>query len=265
MPNTLKRLIPDPDVIKLQQLLSSNGYFEEIKPAHGLFDGITFENVVLFQLQHIYKDGNPLKPDGVIGAKTWWALKNPSGEKQRNHLSASIPTGLTAKRHQLIELIIEEHSKPVFEVPDGSNRSPDIDGYWGNTGVIGLAWCCAFVSWVLKEVTDSYPIDSKHHLGVQRMWRTAKRLNMATETPKPGDIFVQLFAGGKGHTGFVVAVTEDGETIYTGEGNCGNRLKIGKRSNNSELHFIDCLQDNQTLDFERMAFDVNSTIDNTTR
>ncbi len=39
MPNTLKRLIPDPDVIKLQQLLSSNGYFEEIKPAHGLFDG----------------------------------------------------------------------------------------------------------------------------------------------------------------------------------------------------------------------------------
>lgn len=265
MPSTLRRLTPNADVGLLQQLLSSNGYFGVEKPAHGIFEGLTFENVVLFQLQHIYKDGKPLKPDGVVGTKTWWALKNPSGEKQRNHLSASVPSGLTNKRHQLVELIIEEHSKPVFEVPDGSNRSPDIDGYWGNTGVLGLAWCCAFVSWVLKEVTDSYPIEGRHHLGVQKMWRAAKRLNMATEIPKPGDIFVQLFSGGKGHTGFVVGVTEDGKTIYTGEGNCGNRLKIGKRPKSSELRFIDCLQDNQTPDFERTTFDASNTNNNTTR
>ena len=48
MQNTLKQLLPESDVIILQQLLSSNGYFEDIKPPHGLFDRITFDNVVLF-------------------------------------------------------------------------------------------------------------------------------------------------------------------------------------------------------------------------
>jgi hypothetical protein len=246
-------------------LLSSNGYFEGIKPPHGLFEGITFDNVVLFQLQHIYKDGQQLKPDGVVGTKTWWALKNPSGEKQRNHISVSVPSGLTTKRHRLVELIIEEHSKPVFEVPDGSNRSSDIDNYWGDTGVIGFAWCCAFVSWALKEVTGTYPIEGKHHLGVQRMWRAAKRLDMETNIPKPGDIFVQIFSGGKGHTGFVVAISEDGKSIYTGEGNSGNRLKIGKRPISPKLHFIDCFQDNQSLEFERFSFNAHSTSNDTTR
>ncbi len=258
MPKTLRRLKADRDVMRLQHLLSSHGYFKDRIPSDGIFEDITHENVVLFQLQHVDQNGNPLDADGVVGAKTWWALQNPSGEAQRNHLEPVIPEGLTGKRRQLLEVIYEEHGKPVFEVPDGSNRSPDIDDYWGPTGVIGLPWCCAFVSWALHEVLGSYPIGGKHHLGVQNMWRNARQLGMEASHPKPGDVFIQIKSGGKGHTGFVVGVSADGQSIYTGEGNCGNRLKIGKRKLSSINHFVDCLQDGQTTEFSRSAFNVKA-------
>ena len=73
-----------------------------------------------------------------------------------------------------------------------------------------------------------------------------------------GDIFVQVFSGGKGHTGFVVDVYKDGKSIYTGEGNCANRLKIGLRKISSISHFIGigCFRDDQTRGFSRSKFDV---------
>lgn len=261
----LKRPSPDKDVVTLQHLLSSHGYFSDRIPSHGLFDDITHENVELFQLQHIGPNGQPLQVDGIVGKSTWWALENPSGEAQRNHFGITTPNGLTQKRQQIINVVHEEHSKPVLEVPDGSNRSKDIDGYWGKTGVIGQPWCCAFVSWVLKTVLGKYPINGKHHLGVQKMWRAASRLGLETPQPKPGDVFIQLKSGGKGHTGFVIGVSPDNQQIYTAEGNCGNRLKIGKRDINTIQHFIDCLQDQQSLGFERGNLAVNDVSVDTTR
>ncbi|MFD2228898.1 CHAP domain-containing protein [Alkalimarinus sediminis] len=261
----LKRPSPDKDVVTLQHLLSSHGYFSDRISSHGLFDDITHENVELFQLQHIGPNGQPLQVDGIVGKSTWWALENPSGEAQRNHFGITTPNGLTQKRQQIINVVHEEHSKPVFEVPDGSNRSKDIDGYWGKTGVIGQPWCCAFVSWVLKTVLGKYPINGKHHLGVQKMWRAASRLGLETPQPKPGDVFIQLKSGGKGHTGFVIGVSPDNQQIYTAEGNCGNRLKIGKRDINTIQHFIDCLQDQQSLGFERGNLAVNDVSVDTTR
>lgn len=256
MPANLRRLLPEPEVVKLQHLLSSHGYFDDRQPPNGLFEDITHENVLLFQLQHIDKQGCSLTSDGIVGTKTWWALKNASGSSQRNNFLAVIPEGLTTKRRLLLETIYGEHDKPVFEIPDGSNRSPEIDNYWGATGVIGKAWCCAFVSWVLKETLGGYPIEGKHHIGVQRMWRAAMRSEMSTDEPKPGDIFIQIKSQGRGHTGFVVGVSADGDTIYTGEGNSGNRLKIGKRKRSSITYYIDCLNDDQTMTFGRSDFDV---------
>lgn len=261
----LKRPTPNKDVVRLQHLLSSHGYFSDQIPSHGIFDDITHTNVELFQLQHIGPNGQPLLVDGVVGKSTWWSLENPSGTAQRNHFKTTTPTGLTVKRQQILQVIQEEYRKPVFEVPDGSNRSVDIDQYWGNTGVIGQPWCCAFVSWVLHNVLGKYPINGKHHLGVQTMWREARRLNLETTQPKPGDIFIQIKSGGKGHTGFVIGVSPDNTIIYTAEGNCGNRLKIGKRNINTIQHFIDGLQDQQTLDFERGNLTVEDVAVDTTR
>ena len=257
MPKTLRRSQPDSAVRELQTLLSNNGYFDGQVPSDGLFDDMTHDNVILFQRQHIDQDGLPLVADGVVGPKTWWALKHPSGDAQRNRFRPQMPANLTLKREQLLELLFEEHAKPVYEVPDGSNKSQDINQYWGDTGLIALPWCCAFVSWALNEVLGFLPINGTHHVGVQKMWREARQLNKQTSQPKPGDIFIQLNASGTGHTGFVVTLSPDDNYIYTCEGNCGNRLKIGKRPKSTIHHFIDVLDDGQDLNFSRFDFDTN--------
>ena len=254
MPKVLRRLELDTDVIRLQSLLSSHGYFKDATPIHGIFENCTYDNILLFQQQHIDQDGHPLQPDGKVGEKTWWALNNASGNAQRNHFLPVIPDGLTRKRQHLLALLFEEHAKPVFEVPDGSNKSPDIDTYWGGTGIIGQPWCCTFVSWALHEILGFYPVGNTHHVGVQAMWRAAVRENMAAAKPKPGDVFIRIMSGGKGHTGFVVGVSADAAHIYTSEGNCGNRLKVGKRKKDTIHHFIDCIQDEQTMDFSPSEF-----------
>ncbi len=246
---TLRRGARGPAVSEVQAILLAEGY--ENVPQNGEFDETTLQAVELFQLQHVDEKGRQLKADGEIGKNTWWALLNPSGDAQRNHLAAPDRKGLTKTRQKLLELLDTEHKKPVFEQPPGTNRSPDVDRYWGKTGVIGKPWCCAFVSWALRETLGSFPIAGTHHLGVQKMWVTARDLGMEVSDPKPGDVFVQIKSGGNGHTGFVVGLSKDGNTVLTCEGNSGDRLKYGQRPRGSIHHFIDCLKDEQGLDFPR--------------
>jgi hypothetical protein len=50
-----------------------------------------------------------------------------------------------------------------------------------------------------------------------------------------------------------LSVSENGQTIYTCEGNAGNRLKLGQRDRSTIHHFIDCLQDGQADVFPRRS------------
>lgn len=245
----LRPVASNPYVAELQRLLRENGYGGADLATDGVFNEATRRQVEIFQAQHIDQSGKPLKVDGVVGEKTWWALLHPSGDAQRNYLPTPSVSGLTPTRKALMDLLVAEHRHDVKEVPDGTNRGPRIDQYWGNSGLIGQPWCCAFVSWALFQTLQSYPIGGIHHTGVQRMWVTAREQHQTTLEPKPGDIFVQLFRGGQGHTGFVVCVSADGKTIYTCEGNAGNRLKLGRRPASTIDGFIDCLQDGQTASF----------------
>ncbi len=246
-------------VLELQERLIALGYADV--PTHGRFNDRTLSAVELFQLQHIDSAGSPLVADGIIGPKTWWALGNASGDAQKSSIFVPPLEGLTPSRSRLLALLDREHRKPVFEHPDGSNRSRDIDKYFGRTGVLGAPWCCAFVSWALRETLGELPIGGKHHLGVQVMWVMARDLNMETTSPKPGDVFVQIKSGGTGHTGFVIGISEDGERVYTCEGNCGNRLKYGQRSRSSIHHFIDALGDDQSDDFPRTTHRLMESLD----
>jgi hypothetical protein len=238
-----------PAVLELQRILIGLGYTGLSET--GVVDEETTQAIELFQLQHIDQAGKPLLSDGIVGPKTWWALQNPSGEAQRNFFVPPSVDGLTEGRKKLLATLAQEHRKPVFEVPDGSNRSKDIDRYFGKTGIVGQPWCCAFVSWALEQALGRFPVGGVHHLGVQRMWVTAKDLGMAVTTPKPGDVFVQIKSKGTGHTGFVIGVSEDGKSVFTCEGNAGNRLKYGQRQMSTIHHFFDCIQDGQSEDFTR--------------
>jgi peptidoglycan hydrolase-like protein with peptidoglycan-binding domain len=248
---TLRRGDKGALVSEVQRILNQMGYADV--PSNGTFDEATLKAVELFQLQHVDERGLPLGADGVIGKNTWWALLNPSGDAQTSGLATPKVAGLTPTRTKLLQILDAEHARPVFEKPDGSNRSPDIDRYFGKTGVHGAPWCCAFVSWALHEALAKLPVGGKHHLGVQMMWVAAKELGFETREPKPGDVFIQIKSGGTGHTGFVVGLSTDGNTVFTCEGNCGNRLKYGQRPRTSIHHFVDCIRDGQANDFPRGA------------
>lgn len=61
-----------------QQLLVSMG--SEGLTQSGIFDGLMLHAVKLFQQQHTYERGQPLKPDGEVGPRTWWSLHNSAGK-----------------------------------------------------------------------------------------------------------------------------------------------------------------------------------------
>ena len=76
-------------------------------------------------------------------------------------------------------------------------------------------------------------------------------LPFQTVDVRPGDVFYMRFGSTKGHVGFVYRMSEDGETINTVEGNCANRVKIGRRRLSSVYGIIDFFGDDGSEDFER--------------
>lgn len=254
---TLKRGDTGDDVVELQNILRAQGL--EHVPATGEMDDETIALVELFQAQHIDQNGDQLATDGQVGRFTRWALYNPSGHSQKNGLQGPRDRELTPARFELLRLLRIEHAKPVFEKPDGSNRSEDIDRYWGDTGLRGLAWCCAFTSTMLGRAAtavqmppEKFKVGGRHHVGVQRMYADALSRGLLVVEPKPGDVFVQLLGGGLGHTGFVVGVSRDSQIIYTCEGNAGNRVKMGRRNRGTIHYYIDAIRDGQGTDFTRL-------------
>jgi hypothetical protein len=246
-----------PGVFEIKALLSKQGFFdlepEQFAPESQWYFNVRLEDAIFyFQQTHLGPKGRPLGVDGKVGPDTWWALKHPSGKAQKSHLLPSIPRGIKGERKAVLELAIAEHAKNVREIPNGSNRSKEIDKYipkWWldkyGPDAKGPAWCCFFVMWVFKEATGRYPCGSRtgscsqlmrQALG-EGMWfssRTASSFNPVPNIIRPGDIFIishprKPGKPGTGHTGFVLAVNKDQTIIGTDEGNCGNRVKVGRR------------------------------------
>lgn len=106
------------------------------------------------------------------------------------------------------------------EVPKGSNWGKDVQKYLASVGITTPApWCMAFVYWCVneasKEMNMTNPLVKVGHVLTQ--WAKTPKAMKLTKDPKPGDIFIMDFGGGKGHTGFVTAVK--GDHIETIEGN----------------------------------------------
>ncbi len=101
-------------------------------------------------------------------------------------------------------------------------------------------WCCFFWSWCVYRALGEYAFgEPMGH--VLATWRRAKTKGCAVDkagyAPVPGDAFVMLFKDdsgklkGTGHIGFVLRVDKarNATAFNTVEGNCGNRVKVGRR------------------------------------
>ena len=244
MPKTLRPVPPDPDIELLQRMLQRLGYGPNLQ-ATGYPSAELWSAVSLFQMQHLGPSGLFLEPDRVVGQDTWWALANPSGPRQRSGFQLALPDRLrlTTDRLSLLDAVVAEYRKDVRESPDGSNLGDEINGYWGNTGILGKPWCCAFVSEMMFRAVNHYPF-GRHHTSVLAMVQEAERMGRVTRNPRPLDVWAILHADGTGHTGFASALDRSG-ILATFEGNCGNRLKHGRRAFTSITVWLDTFGDKQ--------------------
>ncbi len=233
--NALKYGDTGAEVKELQRILQEQGFLKG--DIDEKFLKRVKDAVIYFQETHVGPDGEFLTSDGVVGAATWWALRNPVGEAQKSYLIGSIPDGLTPLRIKQLEIALREHQQGVHEDPNGSNSGDSVSKYGGNKN----PWCCYFWSWCNKQCFGVYSLKAQYGLN-SAAWDKAKALGMTRPKegylPIPGDAFMMFYRDkdGKlsktGHIGFVLRVeVKDGKAvaINTIEGNTSNRVKIGKR------------------------------------
>jgi hypothetical protein len=289
MSSTLRVGSSGPDVNKLQDILYKQGFLKTPMISNRFTAGVK-DAVIYFQQTHLGPDRLPLTVDGIVGPDTWWALQHPSGKWQRSYVQPHVPEGIVGERAKVLRVAIKEHQKNVREIPNGSNRSKEIDKYFPQwlqdklkPGEKGPAWCCFSVHWVFHEGTGRWPCGKltgscatmttwAQELGIYQpayrfTHRDSDRLIL-----RPGDIFVILYPAkpGKpatGHTGLVGAVNEDQTRIGTYEGNCGNRYKAGLRDMGDITGVINPYVkiEDQTCSFERELPEVASVARDGTR
>lgn len=161
------------------------------------------DDIAAFQRDPKHHDhvGKPLLADGILGAKTRWAMGFET---------------LCAERRALVRTA---HAfGHVVEVPIGSNRDPE---GWIKRWIEhcpgcrpGDPYCAAFLSWCISQTQPKVAIGGALALG---------RHYPETDDPVCGDIFTfPTNAKGAGHTGFVLGT---GATmIMTWEANSSDRV-----------------------------------------
>jgi hypothetical protein len=241
------------EVSTLHQMLIEQGFScgEDSRSLPPVFGHATDSAVKLFQASHDGPDRTCLVVDGVVGASTWWALWNPSHSAQGQPgqvlsdmplQAASNPIAASALQSAWVELY-----KQIYEIPDGSNRSPKIDQYTGMTNkpmsVSGPPWCAYFVSWNFARAPHGSPFGRVG--GAQAIAHVCQHSipNSVIESPfpdeskiKPGDIAVIANGQDHGHVFHVAAVLNG--SIWTVEGNCGNAVRSKKRLISTCKYFI---------------------------
>lgn len=191
---------------------------EEADPVFGLQ---VKQAVQLFQARHTDDEGRPLKTDGQVGALTWAAL---FGHTTVFNATASADGFLAAV------LTVAISQVGVREEPPNSNRGRVVESYLKSVGLRGgHPWCAAFTYWCFQQAANDQRRANPmvRTGGCLAHWngavaRGARRISKAdaVNNPsriQPGMVFIMDFGGGKGHTGFVVAVR--GGLIDTVEGN----------------------------------------------
>jgi hypothetical protein len=148
-----------------------------------------------FQSTHTDWTGRPLIVDGQAGPRTRWAMA-----------IADLPRW----RRRIVQVACSQVG--VRENPAGSNRGVEVDAYLRPTGLSGVPWCAAFVSWVLREA-------GLEHRYTPSAAQLLRHLRPVVSPALPGDIFGWINPDGTGHVGLVIGVGDALDVVATCEGN----------------------------------------------
>jgi len=239
------------------------------------FDEELLDDVTHFQQTHSGPDGKPLVVDGIVGSKTWWALRrDPNLEDHSTH-GVAVPTGLTPMRRRVLIEALQWLADDVREVPMGSNRGPMVDrclpGWAKRDGERGPPWCSYCADHITHEATGCWPCaKGRSEGGCLKSYRYAEAHGLLSAYPIPGDLFVILYRDssgnltGKGHKGIVGRA--DDTHINGLEGNYNNAFRASLRPLPSIAGFINWFPDHeQPEDWERGTVDVSAPRNETTR
>lgn len=198
------------------------------------FDDTMKSAVKLFQSRSVDALGQPLKPDGEIGAITWGAL---FGEEKVPSVDTTSDVLLTT----VLEHAAADEKRQVREVPPGSNRGPDVEAYLKSVSVPpGNSWCAAFIYFIFQKAAADLgrPNPLFKTGGCLAHWngapsKGAQRIPSAKALAdpsllQPGMIFIMDHGKGLGHTGLIESVA--GGMFTTLEGNAnggGSREGVG--------------------------------------
>jgi hypothetical protein len=216
----------------LQQLLVAAGYSLTID---GDFGSKTQAAVMAFQQNHFDPRGRRLSADGVVGALTWWALRNPARPDSVHEFfdthSMSAPGGSPLGRKAL-EFAIAEIMAGASEI-GGNNKGPFVEKYHrNNPALLGAEWCASFVSFCFEQAADTLgePMPFNYTAGardVRAQFRAKGWGYRAGEAlPMPGDVVVWWRGernGFQGHVGLVHHYAHG--ILYTIEGNKTKRVQ----------------------------------------
>lgn len=269
---TLKQGDKGAGVVELQAMLYEHGFLPRaLEPRElGVFGKATREAVVYFQQCNRGADDTWLAVDGRVGPATWWALKNVDAVGMCR-TQATIPTGLSALRVAVLTKALEFHALGVREIPNGSNRGPDVDSVLPKyvlKNKPGPAWCCYAAFALAERGTGAFPLGA--HIGsCRRAYVIGKARGQLRQKPTPGDIFLMLgrddngVLTGRGHAGIVLRASDT--EINTLEGNTGNRFAMGLRKQASIDAYLNFYGDVPATTWERGVVAVKSTARDTTR
>ena len=140
----------------------------------------------------------------------------------------------------IVSLAQRELARGVHEIPDGSNRSPDIRRYDRATvgSMYGAPWCAYFASYIAKQagVPIGYGGAGIGYVPYIREW--ARATGRVRRTPKPG--YLITFPE---HVGIVEHVYAN-HTLSSIEGNAGNAVRREYHSWGEAVDYVQIAGDN---------------------
>lgn len=201
-----------------------------------------------------------LRPDGVVGPRTWLALRHPA-EGPPAQVPAPVLDGASALARAAVLLAHGELRAAVEEVPLGSHRGPRVDLYLtgdsedapyllqarrahasapaASDGWQGAPWAGRFVRWCIdraaRQLGQRSPLQGAGELVSAWQWRDlADRAGTLRTAPAAGHVALIAVDGDgerppAGHLALLASPPLADRTIWTREGGSGERVTARRR------------------------------------